>query len=129
MAKARSHAGFYSITGIQHETQELSALVTVDADDSKNGQFSLIKQRTKKSIETLGANENEALDDETTDGCKHKDPLLMFGVLVPQSLRSSQTCFQRSLNVTAELCRVQLRISNLAQDYNRLITNMKLSKN
>lgn len=134
MAKARIHAGYNNITSLQHETSELSATVTVEGADADTEQLQLIRQDPALHTKTVGSEDSQSgtestdedsSEEEEKEESKYKDPLLMFGVLVPQSLRSSKTCFQRTINILIEICKTQRRIQDLSQDYGIRIDNIK----
>ncbi|KAI8898678.1 hypothetical protein BC833DRAFT_588817 [Globomyces pollinis-pini] len=49
-----------------------------------------------------------------------KNPILWFGVLVPQSLKLSQTNFVNSLDLVLNLSNIQLELSQLTDRFNKL---------
>lgn len=143
MAKARSNMGQKAIGSLQYDDREIIPNVKVDVDTESQGNFTFdlmknslpndntestgVRKRTKESedgVETIGA-DNEKSNTENKDkdaSTKNviKDPILMFGVLVPQSLRLSKSCFQRSLPVVSKICATQAEILRLKAEYQNL---------
>ncbi|XP_067950991.1 coiled-coil domain-containing protein 115-like [Watersipora subatra] len=141
MAKARSNMGQKSISSLQYDERQIEPSIFVEVNkegagphsfniskdalqadlDSTLDGTSLRKRSTKCSevIETVGPDfvESEPADGKSIAEKKAKDPLLMFGVLVPQALRMSKSCFERSIPVITKICSTQAVIVCLKNEY------------
>ena len=102
MAKSRQHMGQNFVSSLQFDEREMIPQTRVDV-----------------SVDTSEL----SLSSEPASDAK-QDTLKMFGVLVPQSLRTSRTCFQRSNNVACQLVNCQTEITKLRTEYSRLQTEL-----
>lgn len=145
MAKARSNMGQKTIGSLQYDDRDMMPMVLVDpasiGDSQGHPTYDLMKNTpedaeveggvrkrvsgkvNEKDIVTVGAENDSVRSDpkEDTAKLKPRDPLLMFGVLVPQALRLSKSCFQRSLPVISKLCSTQSKITRLKVEYQTLL--------
>lgn len=140
MAKARSNMGQKSISSLQYDTREIIPSVTVDCASDDSLSFDLVKNARLRSstcedgvrkrvvkradIETVGTTDQQTTseaEEKVSEPRTIKDPLLMFGVLVPLALRSSKLCFERSLPVISKICLVQAEIVKLKAEYKSLL--------
>lgn len=81
----------------------------------------------KRNIETVGGQDVPKQKTTSTDKAPElvdpKDPLLMFGLLVPQSLRLSKACFQRCVTVSTKIVETQAEIMAMKTEYQELLSN------
>ena len=138
MAKARSNMGQKSITSSQYDEREIIPNLKVE-HDHRCVSFGLIKNKIskadkealesdksrKRNIENVGGQGDAPSEDTklTRDSelVAPKDPLLMFGLLVPQSLRQSKACFQRCVTVSAKICETQAELMDMKSEYQELL--------
>jgi len=142
MAKARSNMGQKSITALQYDEREMTPSVTLTCKSEDNSvTFDLApsapllqaeekvetvrKRFTEQTIQTIGG-VGDPVPSPKADKPKSeiKDPLLMFGVLVPQSLRSSKGCFQRCVPLTSQLSTTQSQLMSLQCQYRTLLSQL-----
>eukprot|EP00127_Corallochytrium_limacisporum_P003018 Clim_evm65s144 gene=Clim_evmTU65s144 len=104
MAEARKYQGGNTIGPSQYP-KFMFPKVALDVEDNT---MSLSEcTYTDEELEEITGSENVA---------KHRrDPLLWFGVLVPQSLRQSQKCYKRCLELALEIAGLDLRLAELRE--------------
>lgn len=146
MAKARSNMGQKSVGAMQYDEREMvaSVQVYVQDEDESSVTFDLVKKSLQEKSEgvetsvrkrvatTIDESEVDNVGTSSSDQEKKekiakndiRDPLLMFGVLVPQALRLSKSCFQRSLPVVSKICSTQAEIMRLKAEYQALHTQV-----
>jgi hypothetical protein len=78
-------------------------------DQAIEGLDSTLVQRKKKKA----ANEEEAVVEAAAAVVKKTDPIKWFGVLVPMTLRQSQTQFRKCIDMTVEVSNIQNEIRGL----------------
>jgi len=101
--------------------------VTDESSDSEPNWSNSQVEGIRKRIATIGA---ESTKDNTSKRPVTKrvsrDPLRMFGILVPQSLRSSKASFQRCADVSAKLVECQLKLEQIKKDYAQKLLECEL---
>lgn len=119
------------LSSLQFDERDMNASSTISVEEGifdltldENKKASKQKTDMQQEIETLGADEASEPSSGTERKPVNKDPLLMFGVLVPRSLRSSQQCFKRCLHVTTKLCEAQQQAEALASQYKDILTRV-----
>lgn len=91
-----------------------------------------VPQAEKDQIEDEKESENERKLEMKSDEAETKparlcDPLNWFGVLVPQSLRQSQSSFKQAVDHAVNIANLKLKIARLQEDYvNCLSEKMKV---
>ena len=104
LSKARSLIGCTSLSILQIPSEiEPSVFVRVDEDDDNRFQLS-------------------SGDDET--GIQ-KNSCSWFGLFTPQSLKTSQKCFFKSMNVVVNLCNLQSKLKSIENDYKKALLEKK----
>ncbi|XP_046562419.1 LOW QUALITY PROTEIN: coiled-coil domain-containing protein 115-like [Haliotis rubra] len=75
-------------------------------------------------VETIGSagdSSDAAKDKSSGEKPNHVDPLKWFGVLVPQTLRRSQSSFQEASSLAVTVANLKLKLGNLTEEYKKLL--------
>ena len=110
------------------EAKTIFKLLNLD-DEILGNLFEKKLQVSEKDKENLKQRKNIKSDEEKNKNkeninTSHKEevkelnePLKWFGVLVPQSLRQSQTSFEKAANLSCQIVQSQQRILELVKNY------------
>lgn len=75
-------------------------------------------ESTKQNTSALSSRSEDDGEDRTGHG---KDPLLWFGLLVPQPLRQSQAAFKNAIKLSCEIATLQNQLSEEKRTYEKMI--------
>lgn len=91
-----------------------------DSDDNKTVEVETLGQRLNTEEVKV---DNQAADNnnEKAGTISKQDPLKWFGVLVPQSLRQSQSNFKQSVNTAVQIVNIQEKLLRLKEQYVELM--------
>ncbi|XP_034936359.1 coiled-coil domain-containing protein 115 [Chelonus insularis] len=117
LAKARYIRGKESVGLIQvPQDTPISSLLDLELSFNKNPSIPHFDIRMKNKEENV----------------EHQDPIRWFGVLVPQSLKTSQKRFQESIYLSVRMANIVAELTKLNEDFeiakklkNRLLTNLE----
>ncbi|XP_067658913.1 coiled-coil domain-containing protein 115-like [Haliotis asinina] len=73
-----------------------------------------------ETIGTAGDSSDDAKDKSSSEKPRRVDPLKWFGVLVPQTLRRSQSSFQEASSLAVTIANLKLKLGNLQKEYQEL---------
>lgn len=84
----------------------------------------LVSRMENISCETEGSEKQDTSESPTSSvSCRElgKDPLLWFGVLVPQPLRQSQLAFRRAVELSCHVATLQQRLTQCQASYKEMM--------
>ena len=128
-------------TGLQIDNNERETVDNVDTIQTIKNQSGLRKRNvltddTKNTVNPSSVNGEhiEEVDDEESEKDKVKcsddkkksfDPIRWFGVLVPGSLKQSQTDFKKCTEIAVAVGNLQTKLESLRKNYKRLLVLKK----
>lgn len=136
LAKSKYSLGAGTFTSLSYDKRMRSgAKITIEKDDKELIQYKLGGEMyekkvkpTEKSSETNSTlknrNNEEKTKEESTkveNEVKFRNPLYWYGVLVPQSLRSSQKDFKNAITSFIELANLTQKINEKYNEYQELV--------
>ncbi|ORX59893.1 hypothetical protein BCR36DRAFT_579339 [Piromyces finnis] len=134
LAKSKYSLGAGAFTSLSYDKRmTCGAKITCDKiDDKELVQFKLGGEMYEKKVKSTenesnikNRNNEEKTEQNKTniEEVKFRNPLLWYGVLVPQSLRSSQKDFKNALTSIVELTNLSLKINEKYNEYKELTEN------
>ena len=90
-----------------------------DEEESKSGLRKRGDNEENGVSDLVDSIQNMKMKDDkvTVNGTTRKDPIKMFGVLTPQSLRTSQDRFRRAVDLTLSIASLKSKLTALKQEY------------